>query len=807
MGTIRDEAYVVYTDGPTVSPDNPQKSEIRRLFATIDERVEEIVTTVAADIAEIEALAASGIRWTTNRIRVRSTGNVNLANGLENGDTLNGVTLATGDHVFLGSQTAPAENGIYTVVASGPASRATFADSAAELANIGFVIQEGTVGIGERWTLPLAAADITVGSTALNFAPHGIEPGYAAELEAARGGEASLSDRLDEIQSSILGATAQAEIVPRAIIDGDIVDFYTYDPDSGKLFSSTTIDGVETRYYEASAEADADIVVSAEYAPRALVSYLGTTYVADTVDVIDGKVVRFQTVDGAVVSLTAAASASGAMPAFSPFESGASPDRDIYLADAVGAFALSAETGDQFSPAMRGDENAVAWVRTWDGTTSRATMPLSFESSLSPNVTKLTAFVFHGQSLNMAANSYPLTHSTAPLAGRAVTFDNGPRLMGMNDLSQVDILATYSGEIGNLIDLKEELDGSVGETVCTQFVKTLEADLAADEGVLCIVPAIGSASYAALKRGTAPWANIANALGRAAFICRQAGIEFEIGGLEWDQGHANAADSAITYRGHMEDLYDDWQDLCAKVTGQTDVPLFLVQCGQGVYSRVALGQWMASTDPTRQIVGVSPHYPFPNTNEQYAIDGKGVNPAVAVDITHLGSTGMARKGDYIARAVTAWRNGNRDELLAPVSAVRSGATVTVSFNTTAPNIVLPLVIDTGGTTGVTISNTSIDGVNGVVWKDAGDGNSVTVSSVSINGSNELVVTLSDTPTGTSQKLQFGVDQTNDAARGQGPTVGARCRIRDSRTSGAITLTGNTYQAPNWMGQSEIAVTV
>src|SRR5690606_5071106 len=88
------------------------------------------------------------------------------------------------------------ENGLYSVVAAGAASRAAGADSAAELAHIGFVVQEGTVGAGEQWTLALDAADITVGTTELDFSLYQVAQGYQAEITAARGDEASLSDAL-----------------------------------------------------------------------------------------------------------------------------------------------------------------------------------------------------------------------------------------------------------------------------------------------------------------------------------------------------------------------------------------------------------------------------------------------------------------------------------------------------------------------------------------------------------------------------------------------------------------------------------
>lgn len=153
--------------------------------------------------------AEVGINKTPYTIRVRATGNVNLASALVNGAVINGVTLATGDIFFAGSQSAgstityqrgntnsPA-NGLYTVVASGAASRSTFADTAAELARIGFSLKEGTVGAGEQWTLALDAADINLGVTPLPFSPSGEQPDFAAELVAARDGETDLSARFE----------------------------------------------------------------------------------------------------------------------------------------------------------------------------------------------------------------------------------------------------------------------------------------------------------------------------------------------------------------------------------------------------------------------------------------------------------------------------------------------------------------------------------------------------------------------------------------------------------------------------------
>jgi hypothetical protein len=180
MGAIRTSAESSVRDYETAGVPasglhEPVKSAIRGTFGVVEDQID-IVSAVAN-------AATVGVLYVTP-VRVRSTGNVVIATALENGDTLNGITLATGNRVFLGSQTAPAENGVYVVAASGAASRATDADTAAELARIAFVVKEGTVGAGERWTLPLASSAITVGTTALNFVQIGVEVDVAADVAA-----------------------------------------------------------------------------------------------------------------------------------------------------------------------------------------------------------------------------------------------------------------------------------------------------------------------------------------------------------------------------------------------------------------------------------------------------------------------------------------------------------------------------------------------------------------------------------------------------------------------------------------------
>ncbi|MER8765813.1 hypothetical protein [Mesorhizobium sp. M0968] len=216
----------------------------------------ELATRAAADTAldgrltAVEGIAAIGINWTTQRVEGRATANVDLATGLVNGQALNGLVVQTGKFYFLPVQTDPTQNGLYVGVAAGAATRAVWADAAAELAHIGFVLQGGTVGTGERWTLPLAAGAINLGVTALAFAETGIEPGYAAELSTARGGAASLGERLDatgDREKNVAGKGYYEELfgdndsmVATNITDGAAVAYVLTHTASGAQIAQTT---------------------------------------------------------------------------------------------------------------------------------------------------------------------------------------------------------------------------------------------------------------------------------------------------------------------------------------------------------------------------------------------------------------------------------------------------------------------------------------------------------------------------------------------------------------------------------------
>lgn len=104
-----------------------------------------------------------------NSVRVATTVAGTLATSFENGDTVDGVVLATGDRILIKNQAAGAENGIYTVNASGAPTRATDADASAEVTSgLSVHVSEGTTNADTNWILT-TNDPITLDTTALTF--------------------------------------------------------------------------------------------------------------------------------------------------------------------------------------------------------------------------------------------------------------------------------------------------------------------------------------------------------------------------------------------------------------------------------------------------------------------------------------------------------------------------------------------------------------------------------------------------------------------------------------------------------------
>jgi len=127
LGTISTQAAnnVAVTGGSITGLGDPSVSSEAATKNYVDQLIAGLRTRIVAEVA--------------------TTANVDLTADLQNGDTIDGVTLVTGDRVLVKDQTTGSQNGLYTVVASGTASRDTEYDTIAELSGQMVVVNQGTV--------------------------------------------------------------------------------------------------------------------------------------------------------------------------------------------------------------------------------------------------------------------------------------------------------------------------------------------------------------------------------------------------------------------------------------------------------------------------------------------------------------------------------------------------------------------------------------------------------------------------------------------------------------------------------------
>jgi hypothetical protein len=160
------------TDGvPSSGAHEPAKSDIRTHAATVQTQVDAAL-----------ALAATGV-LVKDAVRVATTANGTLASGFENGDTIDGIVLATSDRILIKGQSTGAENGIYVVAASGAPTRATDANEDAELPGARVYVQEGTANGGTSWQC--SNTSVTLGTTALTFSLVGDESSVVSTVNTA----------------------------------------------------------------------------------------------------------------------------------------------------------------------------------------------------------------------------------------------------------------------------------------------------------------------------------------------------------------------------------------------------------------------------------------------------------------------------------------------------------------------------------------------------------------------------------------------------------------------------------------------
>lgn len=140
-----------------------------------NQRITNLATPTAATDAATKGYvdaAVNGLDWKQS-VRVATTANITLS-GLQ---TIDGVSVQAGDRVLVKNQSTAAQNGIY-VAASGAWTRATDADSDAEVTSgMAVMVTEGTTQGDTQWVLT-TNDPITLGTTALSFSQIGAGTSY-----------------------------------------------------------------------------------------------------------------------------------------------------------------------------------------------------------------------------------------------------------------------------------------------------------------------------------------------------------------------------------------------------------------------------------------------------------------------------------------------------------------------------------------------------------------------------------------------------------------------------------------------------
>lgn len=122
------------------------------------------------NVTDLIPAAATSLRDYKDSVRFATTAAGTLSTDFADGETVDGLTLATGDRGLIKNQVTGAENGIYVVAASGAPTRAGDFDADDEVTAGAMVpVEEGTVNADKVFILTNDGS-VTVGASGLTFA-------------------------------------------------------------------------------------------------------------------------------------------------------------------------------------------------------------------------------------------------------------------------------------------------------------------------------------------------------------------------------------------------------------------------------------------------------------------------------------------------------------------------------------------------------------------------------------------------------------------------------------------------------------
>jgi hypothetical protein len=190
---------------------------------TLSENSDTLFPTQRAVKSYVDTAVTSGVKW-KEPVVAATTANINLSSDLENNDTIDGVTLATGQRVLVKNQSTASQNGIYIVAASGAASRATDSDEAAELNGATVFVSGGSTNANRQYTQTATVA--TVGSDAVTWTLIAAGSTYQADETTLTLSGSTFSIKASGVTATQIGtgAVTSAKILDGTIATADIAD-------------------------------------------------------------------------------------------------------------------------------------------------------------------------------------------------------------------------------------------------------------------------------------------------------------------------------------------------------------------------------------------------------------------------------------------------------------------------------------------------------------------------------------------------------------------------------------------------------
>lgn len=359
-----------------------------------------------------------------------------------------------------------------------------------------------------------------------------------------------------------------------------------------------------------------------------------------------------------------------------------------------------------------------------------------------------------GQSLSCGATS-PVV-SVAQIYGN-LSFNTGVRAGGAG--------------LTGFIPLVETWDGSQGETIASGLANMI-AEQATQLGeahvMLASAHGVGGQPYAALKKGTAPYANGLAQVSAAVAIAAMNGQSHAVRGLAIVHGESDHLANNLAYADDLLAWQSDYEADVAAITGASGpLPLFLCQMSSftkygSASSRIPAAQLAAARARPDRVFVVGPKYFLPYT-----------------DGVHLTGDGERWLGEYYAKAYRkVLIDGERWSPVQPREVTRDGAVITIRFQVPAP----PLVFDE-----LLVSN---PGNYGFEFSDA-SGAPPAITEVALVDAVTVRVTLASAPVAGNRRIRYA--HTGVAGQPAGPLTGARGNLRDSDATASL----NGYLLYNW----------